>query len=149
MKVLSCLSTNSMSLFCAAAIILGFPHRQQPSSPSSEDALDKIPLGGWIGIGLGAVLLVFLVAALIVSRKRRSSNTGRNARNNNDDDNGNNNDDGNDNNNDDGNDNNDDDNVNCRSKHRKPCINNNTVPQDSCKVKMQKHVSWNERNGKK
>jgi len=56
--------------------------------PSSEDALDKIPLGGWIGIGLGAVLVAFLVAALIVSRKRRSSNTRRNASNNNDDDNG-------------------------------------------------------------
>ncbi|KAK1733038.1 hypothetical protein QTG54_016369 [Skeletonema marinoi] len=54
--------------------------------PSSEDALDKIPLGGWIGIGLGAVLVAFLVAALIVSRKRRSSNTRRNASNNNDDD---------------------------------------------------------------
>jgi len=56
--------------------------------PSSEDALDKIPLGGWIGIGLGAVLVAFLVAALIVSRKRRSNNTRRNASNNNDDDNG-------------------------------------------------------------
>jgi len=81
-------TTNTASGINAADTSFVQSINQQPSSPSSEDALDKIPLGGWIGIGLGAVLLVFLVAALIVSRKRRSSNTGRNARNNNDDDNG-------------------------------------------------------------
>eukprot|EP00984_Skeletonema_dohrnii_P029797 scaffold20690_cov155-Skeletonema_dohrnii-CCMP3373.AAC.2 len=82
-------TTNTASGINAADTSFVQSINQQPSSPSSEDALDKIPLGGWIGIGLGAVLLVFLVAALIVSRKRRSSNTRRNARNNNnDDDNG-------------------------------------------------------------
>ena len=54
-------------------------------SPSS-DALDKIPLGGWIGIGLGGVLLAFLLAAVIVTRNRRRNGTGRQAGNINDDD---------------------------------------------------------------
>ncbi len=43
----------------------------QQQSDSSSTSLDKIPLGGWIGIGLGGVLFVFLIAALIVSKKRR------------------------------------------------------------------------------
>jgi len=61
--------------------------QQQPSAGS----LNKIPSGGWIGIGLGVFLLAFLIAAVIVARtrrrRRRLNDSGdRQANNNNNDD---------------------------------------------------------------
>ena len=50
---------------------------------SSENSVNNgMPLGGWIGIGLGGVLFVFVVAAFITKKRRSTSNTTSNNNNN-------------------------------------------------------------------
>ena len=39
--------------------------------PANQPASSVIPLGGYVGMALGGVLLVFIIAALIVTRRRR------------------------------------------------------------------------------
>jgi len=39
--------------------------------PANQPASSAIPLGGYVGMALGGVLLVFIIAALIVTRRRR------------------------------------------------------------------------------
>ena len=39
--------------------------------PANQPASSAVPLGGYVGMALGGVLLVFIIAALIVTRRRR------------------------------------------------------------------------------
>ena len=83
-------STNTASEINAAdtSFVQSINQQSNDDPSSSSSTFDKIPLGGWIGIGLGGILLAFLLAALIVSKKRRNHRRNNTARDHNNDDNG-------------------------------------------------------------